>query len=182
MRRFFAVCICSVALLSAYGCRKQMSVIQDTSPKVDTTSRAKVDPFANVDTSGNAVFKEASLTDDLARQAAEALQTVYFDYNSFQLNSESTEKLQKAASFLKQNAGIRILIQGHCDERGSSEYNMGLGEKRAKAAREYLQNIGIESIRIETTSFGKEQPVQSYCTDDACHAKNRRDEFKVLAR
>jgi len=163
------------------GCRKQISVIPERPPQTEIAPK-KVNPFENVDTSGNAVFTDASLSDDLSRQAAEALKTIYFDYNSFQLNTDAADRLQIIAAFLKSNQGLRILVIGHCDERGASEYNIGLGEKRARAAKEYLINIGIEQIRLETTSYGKEQPAQGNCIDEICHSKNRRDEFRVLAK
>jgi peptidoglycan-associated lipoprotein len=180
MKRIVFIITVSVFLSMISGCRKGQSVIQDTTPPPEP-KKTEVNRFTNVDTSGAAVFQEANLADDLARQAAAALQTIYFEYNSYQLNPVAFDQLQIASSFLKSNGGLRVLVIGHCDERGSSEYNIGLGEKRAKSIKEYLQNIGIEPIRIETTSYGKEQPAQSYCRDEECHAKNRRGEFRVLA-
>jgi peptidoglycan-associated lipoprotein len=180
MKRIATVIMVCFCLSIINGCRKGQSVIQDTTPPPEP-QKTEVNRFANVDTSGAAVFQEANLGDDLARQAAAALQTIYFEYNSYRLNTTAFDQLQVAASFLKSKEGLRVLIIGHCDERGSSEYNIGLGEKRAKSIKEYLQNIGIEPIRMETTSYGKEQPVQSYCQDEECHSKNRRGEFRVLA-
>lgn len=179
MRVLSIVFVC-VMLLSVLGCRKQTSVVQDTN-KADTSFQ-EVNPFSNVDTSDDATFKEAVLSEELAQKVKEALQAIYFDYNSFQLRPDAIERLQRIATFLKENSGLRILVAGHCDERGSSEYNMGLGESRAKVVKEYLLNIGIEPIRVETTSFGKEQPVTPNCRQEDCHSQNRRDEFKVLAR
>lgn len=170
----------TLLIMSLTGCRKQTSVLQDIpKDKIDSTFQ-EINPFANVDTTDEADFREASLSGDLAQRAKEALQTIYFDYNSFQLREDAIERLKIIAAFLKENAGLRILIEGHCDERGSSEYNMGLGESRAKAVREYLLTIGIPSIRVETSSLGKEQPISAGCMSDDCHSKNRRGEFKVL--
>ncbi|MDD5674372.1 MAG: OmpA family protein, partial [Chitinivibrionales bacterium] len=73
-------------------------------------------------------------------------------------------------------------VEGNCDERGSAGYNMGLGENRARVVKEYLVSYGIPASRIEITSYGKERPAVPNCTDDPCHAKNRRDEFKVLSK
>ena len=171
-----------MVMLCGMGCRKQKSTLQEMPPVKSDTSFAEVNPFASVDTSDEATFREANLEEELARRAREALRPVYFEYNSFQLNSEATEQLVRAAEFLKQNAGIRVLIQGHCDERGSSEYNMGLGERRARAVREYLITIGIQPVRLEITSLGKEQPAEAGCYDENCHGKNRRSEFRPLGR
>ncbi len=173
--------ICLAAL--AGGCRKQKSTLQTVpaeKPAVDSAfSNFKA---FNVDTSDEAVFREAQLAEDLALRAKEALKTIYFDYNSFNLTGDATGSLASAAYFLKDNPGIRVLIQGHCDERGSSDYNMGLGERRAKAVKDYLENFGIPSFRMEFTSLGKEQPAIAGCSDEQCHYQNRRSEFRVLAR
>jgi peptidoglycan-associated lipoprotein len=179
--RMLSFCFILVVILSIVGCHKQVSVIQDSSNKADTSFH-EINPFSNVDTSSGATFKEAVLSEELAKKVQEALQTIYFEYNSFQLNSDAIDKLQKIAEFLKENTGLRILVAGHCDERGSSEYNMGLGENRARVVKEYLLNIGVQPIRVETTSYGKEQPASANCRNDDCHSKNRRDEFRVLAR
>jgi peptidoglycan-associated lipoprotein len=183
---------CKIGLIAAViisamllpGCRKNSSNIQDTHNAAQEKKELEQqkDPFANVDTSSNADFREAALSEELARKAREALQTIYFEYNSYQLTSAAIDRIMIINSFLKENAGLRILIAGHCDERGSSDYNMGLAEQRARAVKEYLINLGIQPIRIETTSFGKEQPAVAGCHDDDCHLKNRRDEFTVLAR
>ncbi|HON11340.1 MAG TPA: OmpA family protein [Chitinispirillaceae bacterium] len=165
------------------GCRKQKSTLQDIPVQQPADSVfSDFKPFADVDTSDNAIFKEAQLADDLAIRAREALRPVYFEYNSYNLTSEAVEALTIAAKFLKDNPGMRVLIQGHCDERGSSEYNMGLGERRAKAVRDYMENYGVAPIRMEVTSMGKEQPVIPGCTNEECHSKNRRSEFVALAR
>jgi outer membrane protein OmpA-like peptidoglycan-associated protein len=167
-------------LILVAGCNKQKSTLSDLSNQKDTTAHAP--DFSGVDTSGEASFSEAQLSGELAKKAQEALQPIYFDYNSFELNALAIERLEIVATFLKENAGLRILIQGNCDERGSSEYNMGLGDNRAKAVKNYLLKYGIQPIRLESTSLGKEQPAVPNCKEETCHAKNRRSEFVVLAR
>lgn len=162
------------------GCNKQKSTLQEI-PQRDTTTRAP--DFSGVDTTGGADLREANLTEELAKKAKDALQPVYFAYNSSQLDPIAVERLVIVAAFLKNNPGLRILVTGHCDERGSSEYNLGLGEGRSDAVKRYLANYGIQSIRLETSSMGKEQPAIPNCGgDESCHAKNRRAEFMVLAK
>ncbi|MFP4015196.1 MAG: OmpA family protein [Chitinispirillaceae bacterium] len=179
------VIVSGFLLVFATGCRKQKSVLSDTTEKkveeADTDFQ-EVHDFSSVDTSAEAVFTSADLSEELAARAREALKPVYFEYNSFDLTSESMEQLGEIAKFLKDNGGMRILIEGHCDERGSSQYNMGLGENRAKVVEKYLVSLGVEKIRMETTSFGKEKPAQQNCSNDECHSKNRRSEFRPLAR
>ena len=111
-----------------------------------------------------------------ARQAREAAQRrladIYFAYDKWALSSEGIKNLAQNAELLKQNPTVKILIEGHCDERGSREYNMVLGEKRAQETRRYLESLGVKNPVI-VTSYGKERPV---CTepDESCYWKNRR--------
>ena len=177
-----ALLVLIVLMIGVVGCRKQVSTLQDVSSvPVDSTFKDP-QPFAYVDTTDEAIFREAQLADELDRKVREMLTPVYFEYNSYQLTSQSLDHLAEIGVFLKENSGLRVLIQGHCDERGSSEYNMGLGERRSRAVKDYLQNYGLMPIRIEITSLGKEQPAIAGCADEECHSKNRRSEFKVLAR
>jgi peptidoglycan-associated lipoprotein len=117
---------------------------------------------------------------DMNAQMKELLVPIYFEYNQSTIRDSETPKLEKIASFLNENGRIRVLIEGHCDERGSSEYNIGLGEKRARAVQTYLSSYGIPYNRIETASYGKERPAISGCDNEHCYSQNRRDEWKVL--
>jgi peptidoglycan-associated lipoprotein len=121
--------------------------------------------------------------EDIDAAARQALATVYFDFDKYDLRSDAVASLGITAKFLQDHATFRVLAEGNCDERGSEEYNMGLGEKRAKAVKKYLTSYGISADRIETTSYGKERPVKTGCgSDDACNQANRRVEWKVLAK
>ena len=109
--------------------------------------------------------------------------TVYFDYNKSDVRGDASNKLQAAGAFLKQYPNIKFTLEGNCDERGTADYNMGLGEKRANSARDWLVNFGIPKARIQTVSYGKERLVSNNCgEDDACHQTNRRVEFKVTSK
>jgi peptidoglycan-associated lipoprotein len=110
------------------------------------------------------------------------LQKVYFDYDQANLRSDAVQALSTAAPFLKEQPAIKVMLEGNCDERGSSEYNMALGENRAKAVKQYLISYGIDASRIETTSYGKERLMSSGCTDESCHQQNRRVEWTIRAR
>lgn len=107
-----------------------------------------------------------------------SLEDVFFDFDRFAIRSDAKPVLEANAAALKSEPNVKILIEGHCDERGTSEYNLVLGEKRARAARQYLQGLGIEASRIQITSFGKERP---FCFehDPVCFQKNRRAHFVV---
>jgi peptidoglycan-associated lipoprotein len=103
---------------------------------------------------------------------------IHFDYNDYTVRQADSEILQSNADWLKKNPDRRVQIEGHCDERGSEEYNIALGAKRAQAAKEYLQTLGIAGDRLSTISYGKELPLCTEHTED-CWAENRRDHFAV---
>jgi peptidoglycan-associated lipoprotein len=112
---------------------------------------------------------------------AGALKTVYFDFNSATLSADTKDALNNNAQFLKSNPKVKIQVEGHCDERGGVQFNLALGEKRAKGVREYLSSQGVEGTRVTTISFGKERPV-TFGHDEAAWSKNRRANFLVLSK
>jgi len=109
------------------------------------------------------------------------LKTVYFDFDKYDIRPNDAKTLDGDAAWLKANPNNLLLIEGHCDERGTNEYNLALGEKRAKAAMNYLVAQGVQASRITIISYGKERPV---CTEknEACWSKNRRDQFLTKTR
>lgn len=109
-----------------------------------------------------------------------AFEKVYFDFDAYVLSQPARDMLSKNAELLKnKDASEKIQIQGNCDERGSDEYNLALGEKRAKAAYNYLVTLGIPAERLSVISYGKEKPADPG-HDEAAWAKNRRDEFVIV--
>ena len=106
------------------------------------------------------------------------LSDIHFDYNDYSVRAQDGEILKSNADWITKNSGTRVQIEGHCDDRGSEEYNIALGAKRAQAAKDYLETLGIAADRMSTISYGKELPV---CTEDTdeCWAQNRRDHFVV---
>ena len=104
----------------------------------------------------------------------------YFDYNKADIRPDARDALAKTAQFLRGSPQIKVNIEGHCDERGSTEYNLGLGETRAQAVRQFLISLGVAAERINTVSMGKEKP---FCTEstEECWQQNRRGHF-VQAR
>jgi len=107
---------------------------------------------------------------------------VYFAYNRATIGTSERPKLETLAEYLRQHPDYCVVVEGHCDERGSVEYNRGLGELRAIAVKDYLVNLGIDKSRLETISYGEERPVVQSPTDPAGHAMNRRAEFVVGIR
>jgi peptidoglycan-associated lipoprotein len=104
---------------------------------------------------------------------------IYFDFDKADLKPAARTTLEKKARFLQSNSSYSVNIEGHCDERGTNEYNLALGERRADAAKKYLTSLGISADRITTISYGEERPVASG-HNEAAWSQNRRDEFKLV--
>ena len=113
--------------------------------------------------------------------AVPELQDIYFDFDKYDIRPADARTLDANAAYLKSNPNSLILIEGHCDERGTNEYNLALGERRAKSTMNYLVSQGVQANRITIISYGEERPA---CTDksEACWAKNRRSHFLVKPR
>ncbi|MEJ5227497.1 peptidoglycan-associated lipoprotein Pal [Thermodesulfovibrio sp.] len=113
------------------------------------------------------------------RRIQEEVGDIYFDYDKYDIRQNDIPMLKKVASFLQKYPRVRVIIEGHCDERGTNEYNFALGQKRANAAKQYLITLGVPSSRIDIVSYGEEKPV---CTEqnEACWQKNRRAHFVFI--
>jgi peptidoglycan-associated lipoprotein len=105
--------------------------------------------------------------------------TVFFDLDQHSVRADAQAVLQKQAAWLKQYPQVKLMVEGHCDERGTREYNLALGDRRAYAVKEFLVSLGVDASRLQTKSFGKERPT---CTesDDSCWQQNRRG-YSVIA-
>jgi len=120
-------------------------------------------------------------SEGIDRSTGGPLSDVYFAYDAFDLSSEARGTLQSHAEWLKKNGGAKVEIEGHCDERGTVEYNLALGAKRAKAARDYLVNLGVDANQLSTISYGEELPTCKESTE-SCWQQNRRAHFLLVGR
>lgn len=107
---------------------------------------------------------------------ASGLTRVNFDFDRYNIKPESEGTLKGNAGWLQNNKKSTVVIEGHCDERGTAEYNIALGDRRAKSAKNYLGNLGVEGNRLSTISYGEEKPLAN-CHDESCWWQNRRAEF-----
>lgn len=136
-----------------------------------STLMAKSDP-------GGATRQLDEIRAEQAASVAAGLRDVFFGYDSFSISEEGRQALARDAEWIKFNPGAQLKIEGHCDERGTSAYNLVLGEKRAKAVRNYLVELGVTPTNLAVVSYGKERP---FCAEhsEACHAQNRRGHIVV---
>ena len=109
------------------------------------------------------------------------LKDIHFDFDRYDIRPEDTKILDQEATLLLKNPNVKIEIEGNCDERGTAEYNLALGQRRANSAKEYLNSLGVPASRILTISYGKEKPLDPG-HDEEAWAKNRRDHFIVLPK
>lgn len=121
--------------------------------------------------------KERQLREMLGQANTELSQMIYFAFDSSSLTPEARQILTRKVDVLRKYPQVKLVIEGHCDERGTAEYNLALGERRAQAAAQYLVNLGVEAGRISTVSYGKERPLDPGHGESAW-SKNRRDEFR----
>ena len=178
-------------LLAAGGCTKQ-EIVKKEEPLAPTAAQAKPvkvekpapekvpaaqQPITQAKPVAASQQKQAASTPDNG-QLKEALEKVYFSFDSSNLDVGARQSLTKNAAFMKKNGSAKVRIEGNCDERGSDEYNLALGERRAKAAMQYLVTMGVPAARLSVISYGKEKPADPG-HDEAAWARNRRDEFVI---
>ncbi len=173
------------------GCAEKQAVVKDEpaqEQKVAPT-QAPAAPVADDEAARRAkeqADREAALRAQSARDAAAKknaaaladlnIQNVYFDFDKSSIRPDAREILKANADIFTKNSAAKIVVEGHCDERGTAEYNMALGERRAQEVKQYLVNLGIDAGRIETVSYGEERPADQGHTEDAW-AQNRRAQF-----
>lgn len=167
VKTLLALCLAlgfSAAMISGCSSAKKAGDEDISESSIPGTTNADVNTQGDSD-SGNAM----------------GLQTVHFPYDSFSLDDSGKETLKANAEILKSNASVNIQIEGHCDTRGGTQYNIALGEKRANAAKKFLEEQGIAAGRVATISFGKEKPLVPGDSEEA-HAKNRRGNFVITSK
>lgn len=159
------------------------SASSNTSESSTSTSSDKSSSSSTSGASGASGASSGSASAESDVQSADNMlakvgSTVYFDYDESSLTVEAQATLDRQAAFLKANPSIRIVIEGHCDERGTREYNLALGDRRASAASDYLVAKGVNASRLTTISFGKERPAVGG-SNDTSYALNRRSMSKI---
>jgi peptidoglycan-associated lipoprotein len=192
----FCICLLVVAILSGCASRKIVTAVEDQSFVPGPTPQGQA-PAAEAKVSPSAPIqiekpmpppKEARITEQAIAPASPAqppvpqarsipeLSDVFFDFDRFVIRDDARSGLEANAGLLKSQSSEKILIEGHCDERGTGAYNLVLGERRAQAAAQYLRDLGVPSSRMQITSYGKERP---FCMEhsEACWQSNRRAHF-----
>ncbi|MBW2442021.1 MAG: peptidoglycan-associated lipoprotein Pal [Deltaproteobacteria bacterium] len=162
---FLALLLVIPGLMFSVSCQKKLV---DASPKPVTEPEPQPEPEKE-----EPPPPVVSKTPDVIMQ-----EDIYFDFDKATLTPAAQDNLLRKAEWLRENSDVTVTIEGHCDARGTNEYNLALGDRRAESAKAFLVDLGIAASRITTISYGEERPV---CTqqDEECWAKNRRDNFVV---
>ncbi len=182
MKHVFILIIVSIFVLA--GCAPRVvqptqqpvtsSIVQRPSAEEDMTAKGKKEGISEEDLAG--------AKDDRANRADRVqeaiLQDIGFDYDSYAIRQSELPKIERVGMWMKREGTTKIIVEGHCDERGTVEYNLALGQKRAEAVKNYLAKVGVEAGRVRVVSFGKEVPLDPGHTEEAW-ARNRRAHFKI---
>lgn len=172
----------TLALLVAGGCSSKPKPATEASAKAAPAPTPAPVAVAPESTPAPAPAEAAELVgsiDELNRRGY--LVDALFDFDQYAIRLDQRAALDRDATWLRKQSSVKILVEGHCDERGTAQYNMALGERRAQAVKDYLAGLGVDSSRIQVVSYGKERPFASG-HDENAWAENRRGHFLVTAR
>ncbi|WP_028321965.1 peptidoglycan-associated lipoprotein Pal [Desulfatiglans anilini] len=179
-KRLFEIMLClvlGVALLFTVSCAKKQVAVSDATGVKSGVADDSADRAREAE---RARMMELERAQRLAQQQVEAFQNerIYFDFDRSDLRSEAKVILQKKAEWLRSNTEYRLVVEGHCDERGTNEYNLALGDRRANTTKDYLVALGVDDMRISTISYGEEKPLDPGHSEGAW-SQNRRAEFRL---
>lgn len=185
MKRYAALpAVLAVMLLILLGCSSQYRVASQADQSDFAKQQRAGDPAGAASSGGRTEsISERDMTaarqsdvQSRLRELQQKVRDINFDYDRYDIREDAKPILKEVAGLMGRAKGIKLVIEGHCDQRGTTEYNLGLGERRAHSAKEYLIALGIPSSRIETISFGQEKPLCAEASE-SCWAKNRRGHF-----
>lgn len=169
----------ALALLATGGCSSKPKAATEASAKAAPAPTPVPVTIVPEPTPAVAAAEPTVTVDELNRRGY--LVDAFFDFDQYAIRPDQRATLDRDAVWLRKQATVKIVVEGHCDERGTAQYNMALGERRAQAVKEYLASLGIDSSRIQVVSYGKERPFATG-HDDKAWAENRRGHFVVTAR
>jgi peptidoglycan-associated lipoprotein len=178
------VVVFAFAMMTASCAKKQVKVGGAAEPSKAGETKAeaaKAGPAAAGDDKATDAEKKRRELEKAQKVAEFEAQKIYFDFDKSDLKPESKAVLKKKAEFLATYTEFALRIDGHCDERGTNEYNLALGERRANSAKQYLVDLGVSAHRISTVTYGEERPADPG-HNEAAWSKNRRDEFSLIKR
>jgi peptidoglycan-associated lipoprotein len=176
--------VLALAMLFAFGCAKKQAVKSGETAGAPAAAPEKAPPGEIVsealkpETPAEKQVAAAEAGAAVTREIPSKFQDIHFDFDKSFIREDAKPVLSAVADFLKKNRGAKLQVEGHCDERGTSEYNMALGDRRAESARAYLVSLGVPASALSAVSFGEEKPLDPGHSEEAW-SKNRRAHFVV---
>lgn len=171
------------ALVTLTGCPTPSTSKPETSASSPSASRGQSGSESTArergDVPSSSSLEAMQRGETTATSASSPVKDIYFAFDSYDLRPDARETLEANADWLKAHPSVRVEIEGHCDERGTNQYNLALGAQRAQAAKDYLVTLGVARERLSTISYGEEVPVCREQTEE-CWQKNRRDRFVII--
>jgi peptidoglycan-associated lipoprotein len=175
----------ALVIFSFSACTKsKISSTPSSTTSEEEEARKRAEEEARQKALREETLREESLSEQQAQERVESERSmfenddIYFEFDSIRLSPEAQEILTQKAAWLRKNSGARVTIEGHCDDRGTNEYNLALGEGRAQSARDFLVDLGIKESRLTVISYGEERPIARGQDEDAW-ARNRRAHFVI---
>lgn len=180
MKRFWFLVL--IMLFVGVGCAQRKTTVQSDTQTAEQkkAADAKASEKVTDQSAGQKVTqvdsKDMQASKDAAAENSRVMKDIHFDFDKYDIRDDAKPVLKAIADYLIKNNPEKLVIEGNCDERGTNEYNLALGDRRAKATMSYLVAAGVASSRIETISYGEEKPICKEQTEE-CWAKNRRSHF-----
>jgi len=204
MKRLFLPVFITLAFLVVVGCGQRKVSQGMEQPAGGGQAPLEIKPEARTDEAPKPVHSEEIMTKPLPKEtvketvaeaglpkAAQAgvrpsaaelqakVRDIHFDFDKYDVRDDAKPVLREVSDMLTANRGVKVVLEGHCDDRGTNEYNLGLGDRRANSAKEYLMSLGVPADRTETVSYGEEKPLCPETTEE-CRAANRRTHFVLI--
>lgn len=180
MKRIFLLFLAFVLVFAFAGCAKRTvtTPVEQEAPKETAQKAAPIEQKAEEPVMAKAEPKKVETVPvkEVTDVKSSQFGNILFDFDKYTVREDAKPTLKSVADWLIKNKDAKIILEGHCDERGTNEYNLALGEKRAKAARDYIVSAGVTKKRLDTISYGEEKPLCKEQTED-CWQKNRRVQF-----
>jgi peptidoglycan-associated lipoprotein len=187
MRKFTIFFV--LIILVSFGC-KQRAITQPEAQPPQPQKQQKAEearpqkPAEEEGAQKGAVVEKSEIKSEEEAEAEAAgkeglFKDIHFDFDKYSIQDSYTGELKSIAAWMRKHSDAKLSIEGHCDDRGTNEYNLALGDRRAKAVKDYLVSLGVPSSRVETISYGEEKPLCTEQTEE-CWARNRRAHFVVL--
>jgi len=175
---FKAITLIILCFLFIFGCAERKVYMPEGKPSGEVTQKEEKKEVEKQKPVEEETLSSAQIS-ELIRKLQEEIKDIHFDFDKYDIRQDDIPTLKKVATVLQKYPKLKVIIEGHCDERGTNEYNFALGQKRANSAKQYLITLGVPSSKIDIISYGEEKPLCNEHNEE-CWQKNRRAHFVFI--